>query len=34
MNKPRVLIAMHYLHLGGAETALIGLLHALSLIHI
>ena len=28
MNKPRVLIAMHYLHLGGAETALIGLLHA------
>lgn len=28
MTKPRVLIAMHYLELGGAETALIGLLHA------
>lgn len=26
--KPRVLIAMHYLELGGAETALIGLLNA------
>lgn len=28
MTKPQVLIAMHYLELGGAETALIGLLHA------
>ena len=27
--KPRILITMHYLELGGAETALIGLLHAL-----
>lgn len=29
MKKPRIFIAMHYLELGGAETALIGLLHAL-----
>ena len=28
MTKPQVLIAMHYLELGGAETALIGLLQA------
>lgn len=27
-SKPRVLIAMHYLELGGAETSLIGLMHA------
>lgn len=27
--KPRILIAMHYLELGGAEAALIGLLHAI-----
>lgn len=27
--KPRLLIAIHYLELGGAETSLIGLLHAL-----
>lgn len=27
--KPRILIAMHYMELGGAETSLIGLLHAL-----
>ena len=29
MNKPRIIILMHYLELGGAEMALIGLLHAL-----
>lgn len=29
MKKPQIFIAMHYLELGGAETALIGLLHAL-----
>ncbi len=29
MPKPRIIISMHYLELGGAETALIGLLHAL-----
>ncbi len=29
MKKPRVFIAMHYLEIGGAESALIGLLHAL-----
>lgn len=29
MTKPRILILMHYLELGGAETALIGLLNAL-----
>ncbi len=28
-NKPRIIILMHYLELGGAEMALIGLLHAL-----
>ncbi|MGM9869614.1 MAG: hypothetical protein ACI30R_08330 [Sodaliphilus sp.] len=27
--KPRILIAMHYMEIGGAETALVGLLHAL-----
>ena len=27
--KPRILIAIHYMHLGGAEISLIGLLHAL-----
>ncbi|MDE6110057.1 MAG: glycosyltransferase [Muribaculaceae bacterium] len=29
MKKPRLFIAMHYLEIGGAEAALIGLLHAL-----
>ena len=29
MKKPRIIILMHYLELGGAEMALIGLLHAL-----
>ena len=29
MNKPRIFIAMHYMEIGGAETALIGLLNAL-----
>ncbi len=29
MPKSRIIISMHYLELGGAETALIGLLHAL-----
>lgn len=29
MDKPRLLICLHYLELGGAEAALIGLLHAL-----
>ena len=29
MSKPRIIILMHYLELGGAEMALIGLLHAL-----
>ncbi len=29
-NKARIIILMHYLELGGAETALIGLLHALN----
>lgn len=29
MSKPRLMILMHYLELGGAEMALIGLLHAL-----
>lgn len=29
MPKPRIIILMHYLELGGAEMALIGLLHAL-----
>ncbi len=29
MNKPHIIILMHYLELGGAEMALIGLLHAL-----
>ena len=29
MKKPRILIIMHYLEIGGAETALIGLLNAL-----
>ncbi|MBD5326048.1 MAG: glycosyltransferase [Bacteroides sp.] len=29
MNNPRIIILMHYLELGGAEMALIGLLHAL-----
>ena len=27
--KPRIFIAMHYMEIGGAETALIGLLNAL-----
>ena len=27
--KPRILIAIHYMHLGGAEISLIGLLQAL-----
>lgn len=31
MTKPRILIAMHYMEIGGAETALVGLLKALSL---
>lgn len=30
MSKPRIIILMHYLELGGAEMALIGLLNALS----
>lgn len=29
MKKKRIFINVHYLHLGGAETALIGLLHAI-----
>lgn len=29
MMKPRIFIAIHYMHLGGAETSLIGLLQAL-----
>ena len=29
MNKPRIFIAMHYMEIGGAETALVGLLCAL-----
>ena len=29
MNKPRIFIVMHYMEIGGAETALIGLLNAL-----
>lgn len=29
MSKPRILIAMHYLEIGGAETALTGLLNAI-----
>lgn len=29
MQKPRIIILMHYMELGGAEMALIGLLHAL-----
>ena len=29
MTKPRIIILMHYMELGGAEMALIGLLHAL-----
>lgn len=29
MNKPRIFIAMHYMEIGGAETALIGLFNAL-----
>ncbi|MDE6487365.1 MAG: glycosyltransferase [Muribaculaceae bacterium] len=29
MKKPRILIAMHYLEIGGAESALVGLLRAL-----
>lgn len=29
MKKPRIIILMHYMELGGAEMALIGLLHAL-----
>ena len=29
MTKPRIIILMHYMELGGAETSLIGLLHAL-----
>lgn len=29
MSKPRIIILMHYLELGGAEMALLGLLHAL-----
>ena len=27
--KPRIFIAIHYMHLGGAETSLLGLLQAL-----
>ena len=27
--KPRIFIAIHYMHLGGAETSLVGLLQAL-----
>ena len=27
--KPRIFIAMHYMEIGGAETALVGLLNAL-----
>lgn len=27
--KPRIFISIHYMHLGGAETSLIGLLQAL-----
>lgn len=30
MNKPRIFIAMHYMEIGGAETALVGLLNALN----
>lgn len=30
MSKPRILIAMHYMELGGAESALLGLLSALN----
>ena len=30
MAKPRIIILMHYLELGGAESALIGLLGALA----
>ena len=29
-NKPRLFISMHYLELGGAESALIGLLQSLN----
>lgn len=29
MNQPRIFIAMHYMKIGGAETALVGLLNAL-----
>ena len=29
MNKPRILLTIHYLEIGGAETSLIGLLQAL-----
>lgn len=29
MNKPRIFIVMHYMEIGGAETALVGLLNAL-----
>lgn len=29
MNKPRIFVAMHYMKIGGAETALVGLLNAL-----
>ncbi len=29
MNKPRIFIAMHYMEIGGAETALVGLLNTL-----
>ena len=28
-KQPRIFIAIHYMHLGGAETSLIGLLQAL-----
>lgn len=28
MSKPKIFIAMHYLEIGGAEAALIGMLHA------
>lgn len=34
MNKPRIFIAMHYMEIGGAETALVGLLNALDPAHV
>ena len=29
MKKPRIFISMHYLEIGGAETALIGMLQSI-----